>query len=210
MCKITDKFTQILSGNTIVFFENSKVALQFFTKDLPTRGVSETQSEVTISEKDQQVKLKVKEGVLDYLNPRLEQAKNIDESLCIVKNELEKVEEVSEEILRNNGFSQEVKAYITKEEFPMKEYGDMTFPSGIYQAIRVDIGEAQGKNWWCMMYPPLCFVDVTYGIVPKEEKEKFHNMLPEEEYEEMVAASKSNEVEYDFYLVDKLKEWFGK
>ena len=64
----------------------------------------------------------------------------------------------------------------------MKTYGDMTFPPGEYEAFRVDIGEAQGKNWWCVLYPPLCFVDAVYGEVPEESKEELKGVLTEEEY----------------------------
>ena len=64
----------------------------------------------------------------------------------------------------------------------MKTYGDMTIPPGEYEAFRVDIGEAQGKNWWCVLYPPLCFVDAVYGEVPEESKEELKGVLTEEEY----------------------------
>ena len=65
----------------------------------------------------------------------------------------------------------------------MKVYGDMSFPPGEYEAFRVDIGDACGKNWWCVLYPPLCFVDSTYSVVPKDTKEQFEAVLSEKAYQ---------------------------
>lgn len=84
--------------------------------------------------------------------------------------------------LRSLGDESDVNVYFENCYFPMKTYGDMTFPPGEYEAFRVDIGEAQGKNWWCVLYPPLCFVDAVYGEVPEESKEELKGVLTEEEY----------------------------
>lgn len=77
----------------------------------------------------------------------------------------------------------------------MKRYGDLVFPPGEYEALRVDIGEAKGHNWWCVMYPSLCFIDEAHGIVPELSKEKLQNTLSEEDYESL-------KPEYHFKLFD--------
>ena len=64
----------------------------------------------------------------------------------------------------------------------MKSYADVTFPPGEYEAFRIDIGDAEGRNWWCVLYPPLCFVDAVYGELPKESKEQLKNVLTDDEY----------------------------
>ena len=84
----------------------------------------------------------------------------------------------------------------------MKQYGDMTFPAGEYKALKVNIGRHEGKNWWCVMYPTLCFVDSTYQIVPEESKEKLKENLSKEEYESLL--TKGEGVEYGFKIVDFL------
>ena len=66
--------------------------------------------------------------------------------------------------------------------FPTKQYGDISLPAGNYDALRVEIGDGIGQNWWCVMFPPLCFVDITSGIVPEESKEKMQDNLSDEEY----------------------------
>ena len=80
----------------------------------------------------------------------------------------------------------DVKVYFENCYFPVKSYGDVTFPPGEYEAFRIDIGESAGKNWWCVLYPPLCFVDTVYGVVPDESKDKLKNVLNEEEYHAVV------------------------
>ena len=84
--------------------------------------------------------------------------------------------------LRSLGSKEDVSVYFENCYFPMKSYGDMTFPPGEYEAFRIDIGEASGRNWWCVLYPPLCFVDAVYGVVPDESKDELKNVLTEDEY----------------------------
>ena len=82
-----------------------------------------------------------------------------------------------------------MKAKLTKSYFPQKTYGDVTFPAGEYEALHIEIGRAKGHNWWCVLYPNLCFVDATNAVVPKKSKEKLKSVLDEEEYEMVTATS---------------------
>ena len=83
------------------------------------------------------------------------------------KNTPKNFKQVAENtILEVNGYSYPVKINIGNFEFPTKDYGDISLPAGFYDALRVEIGKAKGQNWWCVMFPPLCFVDVSSGIVP--------------------------------------------
>ena len=74
--------------------------------------------------------------------------------------------------------------------FPDKTYGDLTFPAGNYKALRIEIGEAKGHNWWCVLYPALCFMDSTNAVVPEEGRQKLKNVLTEEEYSRITADTK--------------------
>ena len=74
--------------------------------------------------------------------------------------------------------------------FPDKTYGDVTFPRGYYDALRIEIGKAEGENWWCVLYPNLCFLDSVHAVVPEEGKDKLKNVLDEEEYEMVTTLSK--------------------
>lgn len=134
------------------------------------------------SEYDQQLKLKVKDAIVNFMQPLLANSSSIDESRQILQENLDAIITKAKEVLQQEGADNEVTAYFETSYFPMKSYGDMTFPPGEYEAFRIDIGEASGKNWWCVLYPPLCFVEATHGVLPEESKNTLKNVLTEEEY----------------------------
>ena len=120
--------------------------------------------------------------MLDYISPVLSDSHSVDESRQILDNESDNIRNVAVTTLRSLGDESDVSVYFENCYFPMKTYGDMTFPPGEYEAFRVDIGDAKGKNWWCVLYPPLCFVDAVYGEVPEESKKELRGVLTEDEY----------------------------
>lgn len=134
------------------------------------------------SDEDQWIKMQVKEAVLDYISPILSKSQSVDESRAILTDESDGIRDVAVDTLRSLGDESDVSVYFENCYFPMKTYGDMTFPPGEYEAFRVDIGDAKGRNWWCVLYPPLCFVDAVYGEVSEESKEELKGVLTEDEY----------------------------
>ena len=134
------------------------------------------------SEEAQNNKMLVKAAVLDYISPILSKSQSVDESRAILTDESDGIRDVAVDTLRSLGDESDVSVYFENCYFPMKTYGDMTFPPGEYEAFRVDIGDAKGRNWWCVLYPPLCFVDAVYGEVPEESKEELKGILTEDEY----------------------------
>ena len=147
--------------------------------------------------KDQEEKMQVKKEVIAYLQPIMAKATNISEGRQLLLKHQNEIKEKAEEVLKTTS-NRKVTIYLTKEKFPTKSYGDMTFPPGEYEALRIDIGEAKGHNWWCVMYPSLCFLDETHGIVPDESKEKLQNVLTEEDY-------KALQPKYRFKLLEILQ-----
>ena len=140
------------------------------------------------SEEDQKLKLKVKEAVLQCVRPMLSDAKTKEEAEKIITQNMTEIEIAANEIIAKEGFSYISKGILGKTTFPMKQYGDMVFPAGEYEAFRILIGEAKGKNWWCVMFPTLCFVDETYDVITEENKEQFREILSEEEYESLLQS----------------------
>ena len=134
------------------------------------------------SDRDQQLKINVKEKVVQYIEPLLKDSCSIDESREILKENIPEIKEVALKQLEADGSDDSVDVYFEESYFPAKTYGDVTFPPGEYEAFRIDIGDAQGRNWWCVLYPPLCFVDATYGVLPDESKDQLKNILTEDEY----------------------------
>ena len=157
------------------------------------------------SEGDQAVKLKVRDEVLRYISPRLKGAKSIDESREIIKNEDENLIKIAKKTLIENGYDYKLESTLSKEYFPVKTYGNITLPQGKYEAYRIIIGEGQGHNWWCVMFPPLCFVDVSKGQISYNETEKeMKEVLTEKEYN-MVDNTKKN-VDKNSKIVDNSED----
>lgn len=144
------------------------------------------------SEEDQALKYKVKDILVEALKPMLEDAKDLEETKRIVKERLPEIEEIAQGAVNAYGSGETVQVELTNMYFPVKTYGDLTFPAGDYDALRVTIGQAEGKNWWCVLFPNLCFVDAVHGIVPEESKEQLKNVLTEEEYESLFQWRKSS------------------
>ena len=111
------------------------------------------------SEDDQELKLKVRDAVIAYLEPKLEKSSSIEESEEIIKGEYKNLEKISKNIIDENGYTYNVAIGLKYSNFPAKQYSSVVLPAGEYKALKIVIGEGKGKNWWCVMFPPLCFVD---------------------------------------------------
>ena len=106
---------------------------------------------------DQQVKYLVKDKVVDYLTPFIAECDTKEKAQSMLYNNLEAIEKVAKGVLDANGFSYSVKAGVKNEKFPTRYYQDLCLESGFYDALIIELGEAKGDNWWCVVYPPLCF-----------------------------------------------------
>lgn len=107
---------------------------------------------------DQNVKYVVKNAVVDYLTPYLTEATSKDKAMAIVKSHLNGIKKVCDKTLSENGFKYTSSARLCQEEFPDRSYNGVTLEAGVYDALIIELGSAQGNNWWCVVYPPLCFV----------------------------------------------------
>jgi stage II sporulation protein R len=123
------------------------------------------------NDEDQKLKLKVKDKVIDYLYPFLSNSQSLDESRQIIKNNMDKVRAIAEQVIKENKYTYNVKTELSRENFPDKSYGNITLPQGNYEAFRIIIGSGQGRNWWCVMFPPLCFVDESKAQVEYNKTE---------------------------------------
>ena len=103
------------------------------------------------SAEDQREKLMVRDAVIDYVSPYMENAETKEEALVILKEKEGEIQKIAEDTLAKQGNPQKATVSFTTEEFPEKEYGSYVFPKGRYDAVRVDLGEAKGHNWWCVV-----------------------------------------------------------
>lgn len=138
------------------------------------------------TEEDQELKLKVKARIVAYLEEILGEDADLEETKEAVLTHLGEIEREAERLVHEQGFDYPVKAVVEKTYFPKKSYGDCTFPAGEYEALNVKIGEARGHNWWCVLYPSLCFIEDTYGVVTEEKKEDLKSVLTTEEFLEIL------------------------
>ena len=134
------------------------------------------------SEEDQNLKYKVRDSLIEYMNTLTNDMNTKDEVIQIAKEHIQDFKNIAQNVVKENGYDYEVNIGIGNFSFPTKTYGDISFPAGFYDALKVEIGKAEGQNWWCVMFPPLCFVDVTSGVVPEESKENLEENLGDEEY----------------------------
>ena len=169
------------------------------------------------SEEDQQLKLKVRDAVIDYLQPKLQNSKSISESESIIINEEDNLINICKDIIQENGYDYDVNIELGYSNFPTKQYSSVVLPAGEYKALRILIGKGQGKNWWCVMFPPLCFVDKQNNVIDKETDAKLREVLTVEEYELIVEKDndKVDDLTIKFKIVEiiqKIKEsyvWTG-
>ena len=108
------------------------------------------------SKADQDVKLLVRDAVLQSLEEGLQDLTDVDAAVDYVARMLPNVEEAADRVLAAAGFDDRVSVSLTEEAFPTREYDTFSLPAGVYKALRVVIGEGEGKNWWCVVFPQLC------------------------------------------------------
>lgn len=143
-------------------------------------------------DEDQTLKLHVKTRIVDYLEDLLGENPDLEETKEGALTHLKEIEEAAEEVIKAEGYDYKVTAAVENTYFPDKTYGDCTFPAGEYEALNVKIGQAAGHNWWCVLYPTLCFIDDAHGIVSEEKKEKLKDVLTEEEFLSILTDPKEN------------------
>lgn len=119
------------------------------------------------SETDQQLKLQVKDDVVRYLQPMLAQSGSIAESRQIIRSHLPQIEQTARQTLQQHNSHYDITLQYGHFDFPVKYYGSFSLPSGNYEALRILIGEGQGRNWWCVLFPPLCFTDSNVSVSGK-------------------------------------------
>lgn len=153
------------------------------------------------SKEDQDLKYKVRDSLLEYMNNICKDCTSKEEAISLVEKNKENFKKIAEDTIKSEGYSYTVNINIGNFEFPTKTYGDISLPAGFYDALRVEIGEAKGQNWWCVMFPPLCFVDISSGIVPDQSKETMKENLSNEEYA-LISDDSNTQIQFKFKLLE--------
>lgn len=157
------------------------------------------------SVEDQNLKYKVRDNVLAYMNTLCSNTTSKSKAIEIAKKHQDDFYKIAKQTIIDNGYNYDVNIKIGMFDFPTKQYGDISFPAGTYDALRIEIGDANGQNWWCVMFPPLCFVDMTSGVVPDESKEILESSLSSNEEYVLINNDKSSDIQFKFKLVELLQ-----
>ena len=134
------------------------------------------------SKEDQALKMQVKEAVIAYMKEEIPCSDSVETTKDWARTHLDAIVNLAEAVIMEEGYAYEVMAEVTTCDFPEKTYGDITFPAGEYEALRIEIGEAKGQNWWCVLYPNMCFRGTVYEVVEEEAKEALKEILSPWEY----------------------------
>ncbi|MBP3887790.1 MAG: stage II sporulation protein R [Cellulosilyticum sp.] len=159
---------------------------------------------------DQLLKQKVKDEIIEYIEPLMSESKSLDETRKILSEALPEIEKITKETIETWGKDYRVHVTIDEANFPTKSYGDIILPAGEYEACRIIIGEGRGENWWCVMYPPLCYIDAASGVVPLEGKEQLQQELTEEQYKLVESNNQERKYQVKFKIVDTINSIFCK
>ena len=191
---------------TILFFAYTTICAISYANDVSTdiansvfrlHVIANSDSDI-----DQNLKYIVRDNLLEYMNTLCANCSSKEEAITVANENIENFKKIALDTIKNEGFDYSVNVCIGNFEFPTKHYGDISLPAGYYDALKVEIGEAKGQNWWCVMFPPLCFVDASSGIVPEESKEDLENSLTDEEF----SIVSDNEENLTFKLKFKILE----
>lgn len=176
-------------------------------------------------EEDQAIKRKVRDEVNKHITEWVSDLTSIEEARTLIKSKLPEVQEIAERVVKEEGSNQSVKTDFNKVDFPTKLYGQFLYPAGEYEAILITLGDGDGANWWCVLFPPLCFLDFSNGVAvsdgfeeePKEQEEKLAVQNEEKESkqekdieeEPVYTGEDEEEVEVKFFLVELWEKIFG-
>lgn len=160
------------------------------------------------SSADQELKLKVRDNIINYMNTLTSSSSDKKDVISMVNNHLDSFKEIALNTIKGNGYNYDVNIEIGNFHFPTKSYGDISFPAGNYDALKIEIGDAIGQNWWCVLFPPLCFVNSSTGIVPEDSKTILKENINSESYEIISEGNKSKNTS-DIKIKFKIIEFFN-
>jgi len=174
----------LLLLTAFVFFDDEKHESTYKDKMIRLHVIANSNSQ-----EDQELKLKVRDAVISSLNERLNAYENIEESRDFIRVHMGEIINTANEAVKKSGSGYPVCAELKQTWIPEKNYGNLTLPAGKYEALNVVIGEGKGENWWCVLFPPLCLIDIQGNDLASIEEALSHT-LTEEEYQMLADETK--------------------
>jgi stage II sporulation protein R len=162
------------------------------------------------SDEDQALKRKVRDEVNKEITQWVEELTSVEDARQLIQSRLPDIEAIVEDVLEKENVKQSYSVNFDNVSFPTKLYGNFIYPAGEYEAILISLGDAKGANWWCVLFPPLCFLDFSNSVAVAEEKNEKTAMNDKDKTNEKLSSlvideeEEKEEVEVKFFLV----EWF--
>lgn len=182
---------------------------------LPIHGESEIYDTVvrlhvianSDSEEDQTLKLKVRDRIIEVVDPAVRNCRSQSEAIAAIGGIMGDIQAAAEDVIEAEGFDYPVSVVITEEQYPTKNYESCAFPEGEYVSLQVKIGESEGENWWCCLFPPLCLSAATDE---KSNEDAFISVgLTDEQYK-IITETKSPKYRVRFKILEVFEKWFGR
>ena len=159
------------------------------------------------SDEDIALKYAVRDAILNRYQDVLQSDMSREEVISFLEDNLVEIAQLAKNTMYGLGYAYDVKVYISHDYFPIRQYGELVFPAGYYDALRVDIGQAEGENFWCLLYPMMCYPLDAGAVVSNEDEENLKEKLSEEEYEKLFV--KRDTEDKDVKIRFKFLEWLG-
>ena len=195
----TNKSILLIKSAVIAFILTTLYSFQAVCTEIPNNVFRFHILANSDTEEDQTLKLKVRDKVLEKTKILFDTANSKSDAEEYVKANLDAIEEIAQNEVYKNGYNYPVKAEIVNMHFDTRHYESYTLPAGMYDALRITIGNAKGHNWWCVMYPSICISTVDEG------KSRARNALSDDEY----SVVTDEKVEYKFFIVELFQRIFG-
>lgn len=154
------------------------------------------------SKEDQNLKYIVRDKLIEYMNNIAKDCSSKEEVISIAEDNISNFENIARKTIEENGYNYNVTVEIGNFDFPTKSYGDITLPAGSYDSLRVKIGKAEGQNWWCVMFPSLCFIDISSGIVDKSGKENLEENVEDESFKIISQSENNSSIKFKFKIIE--------
>lgn len=156
------------------------------------------------SNTDQDLKLKIRDNIIIYMKEITQNISTKQEAINICRNHLDNFKQIALDTIKKEGFDYNVSLNIGEYNFPTKHYGNISLPAGSYDALKIEIGNAAGENWWCSLFPPLCFVDMSSGMIDDNSKKILNENLSEEDF--AIITSSSEDIKFKFKIIEFLND----
>lgn len=134
------------------------------------------------STEDQMLKYQIRDSVIEYLQPLFNNVQSKEEALAVLQDNVNNLQDLCYEIAHGMGYDYSISVSVGNYYFPTKEYSKITLPEGLYDALKIEIGESNGQNWWCVMFPSLCIIDTTNCSFSPDSDKLLQQNLGSEEY----------------------------